>query len=62
MINIIKKEWCPEQALYLYDAIADDIADADNLPVAKAVGSSVICADGKIYFLFPDSTWKPLSK
>lgn len=61
MIQITEKKWNPEEGLYIYEAIADDIADAESLPVAKGIGSSVICPDG-IYFYFPSLEWKKLAK
>lgn len=60
-MKIISKEWCTEQACDLYTFIAAE-SEISNLPTEGiAYGSSCICDDGKLYFLFEGSDggeWK----
>lgn len=58
-MDIISKTWCATQNCYLYEYITTE--DTSDLPTEGiAYGSSCICGDGKLYFFFPDNSWKAI--
>lgn len=61
-MKIISKTWCATQACYIYEFICNDATAIATLPTEDiAYGSSCVCGDDKLYFFFPDNTWKEMA-